>query len=132
MDLAQLVQDVLDGNESGLMALAALREEKKYIENCINQIEEIAQEEAAQYAEKAFIFKDLMIEKRAGARVFSFKLIPEWTAAKESLKSVEDKYKAAYKNYEAGNLTADKNGEELALPEVTYRKDSIIIKRIEL
>lgn len=132
MNIQQLVQDVLDGQESGLIALAVLKEEKKIIEDCIKQVEPTAMEEAEKYTEKSFQFKDLMIEKRNGGKQFNYKNIPEWNTAKAELTSVEEKAKAAYLNHEKGNLTADQNGEVVILPEVTHRKDSLIIKRVQL
>lgn len=131
MDLQQLVQDVLDGNESGLVALAVLKEEQQIIKDCIAQIESVAAEEAAQYTEKTFQFKDLMVEKRAGGRMYNFKNIPEWNKAKAEVKAIEERAKAAFSSYEKGLLTADQDGVEIELPAVTYKKDSLIIKRIK-
>lgn len=131
MDIAQLVQDVLDGNESGLTALAVLREEKKLIDNCIKQVEEIALEEAGRYTEKTFQHQDLFIEKRSGGRVYDFKHIEEWNVYKENLKNCEERYKQAYLASEKGLNIATNDGELLDLPKVIYRKDSLIIKRAQ-
>jgi hypothetical protein len=131
MDLTQLVQDVLDGNESGLIALAALNEQAAIIKNCIDQVKPVALDEAAQYAEKTFNFKDLQIEKRAGGRMYSFKHLEAWNLAKAEVKAIEDRAKVALKASESGLNTADDNGEIPELPIVTYRADSLIIKRLE-
>ena len=133
MDLMQLVQDVHDGNESGLVALAVLKEQKAIVEKCIKEVEGAAHDEAAAYTEKTFTFKDLQVEKRAGGKQFDFKAIPEWIDAKAALTAVENKAKAVYNSYENGVGSVDtETGEIPMMPKVTYRKDSLIIKRIEL
>ena len=68
-------------------------------------------------------------EVRSGGRTFNFKGIREWRIASDYLKEIEDKYKSAFINKEKGLLPVDENGELLELPEVNYRKDSIIIKQ---
>ena len=133
MDLSQLVQDVIDGNESGLVALAVLKEEKALIDKYIKEVEPTALEEAESYGEKKFTHKDLEVERREGRRMFNFKVIPEWNSAKADLTAIEEKAKIAYSNYEKGAVMADKgSGEVIALPEVTYSKESLIIKRVEV
>lgn len=69
MDAAQLVQDVLDGKESALLALAILRDEKKMVDHCIKQIEDEAMNEADRYDEKDFQFRGYQFTKRPGGVV---------------------------------------------------------------
>jgi len=130
MDLSELVQNVIDGEESGLVALAVLKEEKALIENYIKEVEPTAIEEAESYGEKKFTHKDLQIEMRSGGRMYNFKGIKDWQFAKAELTAIEERSKLAYQTHEKGNMTASHDGEVIDLPEVTHRKDSIIIKRI--
>ncbi len=130
MDLKELVQNVLDGEESGLVALAVLKEQLNIIKECITQVEPTAFDEAESYGEKKFKHKDLMIERRNGKKNFNFKGITEWQQADATKKAVEAKAKAAYSNYENNVESVTPDGEIVQLPIVTYSKDSLIIKRI--
>ncbi len=129
MDIKQLVQDVLDGNESGLVALAILREEAKIIAECIKKVEPTAIYEADTYTEKSFQYRGYSFEKRSGGESYSYKHIPKWVEAKDKLTDIEAQSKAAYKNKKIGMMSATTDGEEIILPEVTQRKDSIVIKK---
>ena len=131
MNIRELVQNVLDGEESGLVALAILKEELKSVQECIKEVEQIAMDEADSYGEKKFTHKDLMVERRNGKRNFNFKSIPEWQKAESLKKSIEEKAKSAYANYENNITSVTNDGEIIQLPEVTYSKDVLIIKRID-
>ena len=131
MNYAQLVQDVLDGNESGLKALAILKELDKDVKEMIKQVEPVAIEEAAKYAEKSFEFQEWKFEKRNGAKRYDFKHIHKWNEAKQKVTEIETEAKQAYAAYENNILTATQEGEEIELPKVTYSKDSIVIKERE-
>lgn len=129
MDIHQLVQDVIDGNESPLLALAILRQELKEVQKCIKQIEDEAMEEAMKYEEKSFSFRGYEFEKRSGGRTFSYKHIPEWIKLNNAQKEFEEMSKQAFLSQEKGIAVAQAGtGEEIPLPEVTNRKDSIAIK----
>lgn len=123
------VDDVVIGMLEALPILAELKQEKARIEELIKTVEPIAQYEAEQYQEKTFILKGWMFEKRSGGSQFNFSNIPSWNEKKAELSDIELKAKAAYSSYSRGLMTADENGEEVMLPEVTSRKDSIIIKK---
>lgn len=43
-------------------------------------------------------------------------------------KALEEKYKQAFISKEKGLLPVDENGELLELPEINYRKSSLIVK----
>lgn len=45
MNTAQLVQDVIDGKESAVKALAILTKEKLFLNRCISKVSEIATKE---------------------------------------------------------------------------------------
>lgn len=128
-DFEKQVDDVVLGLIDALPIYAELKEEKKRIDELLATIEPIAQEEAEQYIDKKFEFKGWVFEKRSGGSQFNFSNIPAWSEKKKELADIELKAKAAYSSYSHGLMTADENGEEVMLPEVTNRKDSIIIKK---
>ncbi len=130
MDMHQLVQDVLNGDESALIAFAILKEEKIQVENCIKKIEDEAREEAAKFGEKTFQHKNYSFEIRNGGKMFNFKGIKSWQIAKGELTAIEEKAKISYAASEKNVLTATEDGEEIELPIVTFRKDSLIVKSI--
>jgi len=129
MDYKQLVQDVLDGNESGLKALAILKSLDKDVKEMIKQVEPTAQDEAAQYTEKTFEFEGYSFEKRNGGKRYDFKQMPSWVEAKEELTEVETMAKQAFASRQNNIMVATEDGEEIVLPKVTYTKDSIVIKK---
>jgi hypothetical protein len=64
--LSTLVQEVLDGNADSLMAFAILKEHKKFVDKCIEEIEDSVFAEADLYTEKTiekngFTFTTFMI-----------------------------------------------------------------------
>ena len=128
INVGQLVQDVLDGNENPLKAYAVLKELSKQVSDGISQIEDGALEEAAKYGEKTFEALNYKFEVREGARRYNFKNIPEWVSASEKLKEMESTYKQAANAYEKGKTVIDDNGEVVPVPEVTFSKSSIVVK----
>lgn len=128
-DFEKKVDDVVLGLIDALPIYAELKEEKKRIDGLLTTIESIAQEEAEQYQEKKFEFKGWIFEKRSGGSQYNFSNIPAWSEKKTELANIEAKAKAAYSSYTRGLMTADENGEEVTLPQVTNRKDSIIITK---
>lgn len=127
-DYAQLVQDVLDGNESALKAYGVLKQTENLIKDCLDQVKDLALEEAAKHPEKTFKDHDFIFERRNGAARYSFTHIAEWKQAKEDLKAIETKAKQAYSAYKNGLNTVTDDGELQELPKVTYSTDSLIVK----
>jgi len=130
IQMSELVDNVENGIESPFIGLSKLRELKKTIEDCIKQIEPIAIDEATKY-DKSFEIDGLKIEQRNGAKIFSFKKCESWVIYDKARKECEERLKLAYKSFENGLTSVTEDGEVLELPEVTYRKDSIIIKKIK-
>jgi len=126
--IKQLVEDVINGEESGLKAFALIKEQLKEVTDCLKAVEGYAMEEAEKY-EKTFSLEGFQFEKRAGGRQFNFKTSESWTKKKAELSAVEERLKAAFNAYQNKLNTADENGELIELPEVTFRKDSLIVKR---
>lgn len=131
MDSSQLVQDVIDGVESPLKGLALLKEQKAYLEKCIAEIEPIALEEASKYDSNTFEDKGFRFERRTGGAMYSYKHIPEWVQAKEALKEIEQRSKQAWSSKSNGLIPVTEDGEEIMLPVVSYRKDSISAKPVK-
>lgn len=131
MDFDKELQSVKDGETSALLLMAELRDEEKRIGSLIGEVEDLAHKEAATFEQKSFKFKGYKFEIRQGARRYSFKHIPAWVEATNKVKDVEELAKLAHANYEKKVSTADENGEELYLPEVSYSKNSLVIKRDE-
>lgn len=126
-------QRVEDGDLPILEAVLAFRGQKKECEAYIEAVKAFEQEHEEQILTQieynAGSYKGAKFEVRSGGRTFNFKGIKEWQIASENLKEIEDKYKQAFISKEKGLLPVDDNGELLELPEVSYRKDSIIIKQ---
>ncbi|HLV51088.1 MAG TPA: hypothetical protein VKY44_03940 [Flavobacterium sp.] len=125
-------QRVDDGEMTYLDAVIAMREEKEFYESQLdiikgweeNSKDEIEQE-AAQYQNE---YKGVKFEFRSGGKTFNFKGIKEIDEAKNNLKELESKYQAAWENKQKGLMSVTEDGEELQLPEVSYRKSSMIVK----
>lgn len=130
MNAEQLVQDVIDGVESPLVAYAVLKSEIERLNKCLKEIQEYAVEVAEQYGGK-FEYNGYKFELRKGGAMYDFSNIPEWNEHKSKLKEIEEKAKAAFKNQNKGLLTADENGEVVPLPVVKYRRDSLIAKPLK-
>ncbi|MCB0745269.1 MAG: hypothetical protein KDC67_15275 [Ignavibacteriae bacterium] len=128
-DFKQAVQEVIDGNADPLEVYAALNLELKELETCKKQIEDYAKEEAEKHGSK-FEHKGYKFEVRQGGRSYSFKNIKAWSDKQKEIKEIEERYKSAFSSYEKGLMTADENGEEMELPEVSYRSNSLIIKKL--
>ena len=125
-------QKVEDGEMPILEAVLAFRGQKKECEAYIEAVKSFEQEHEEQILSQISYnegcYRGARFEVRNGGRTFNYKGIKEWQIASENLKEIEEKYKQAFISKEKGLLPVDENGELLDLPEVNYRKDSIIIK----
>lgn len=129
IDYTQMVQDVLEGNESGLKAYAILSVLKKDIDKAISEIKDLALIESEKYGAKSFEDFGFKFERRNGAARYSFKNITEWCEVKSELNDIEKKAKQAYSSYKNGlSSFNNEDGSEIELPEVTYSTDSLIVK----
>lgn len=129
IDYKELTQNAIDGIENPFIALSQLKKLKSDIDEAIKNVEPIAIQEAEK-EDKNFEYKGLKIELRQGRKVWNFKKLDEWSTYNKELKDCEERYKAAYSNFEKGLISANKDGEVLELPEVTYTKSSLIIKNL--
>lgn len=131
IDIAQLIQDVLNGNENPLKAYAILKELSTEIANAINEIEDYAHEEASKFGERSFETMDWKFEIREGSRRMSFKNIDQWNELTKQIKEKEALYKQATLAYEKGKTIVDENGEVVPVGEVSFTKPSLIVKRVK-
>jgi len=67
--------------------------------------------------------------KQNGSTRYSYKNIKSWNEKNKELKAIEEKSKMAYIAFSKGLLTADEFGEEIELPEISYTKDCLIVKK---
>lgn len=128
-DYTEAVQQVLDGLADPIEVFANIKQDLDLLNKCKEQIEEYAMKEAEKFG-KNFEYKGFKIELRDGGRNYSFKNIKEWVDKTKEVKEIEEKAKAAYSSYEKGLQTANADGEIMELPEVTFRKASIIVKKL--
>ena len=129
LNVAQLVQDVYEGQEDALKAFAIIKEFKAKVDECVEAIQEAAEEEAAKHG-KNFTHKDWKFELRSGKRTFSFKHIPAWQAKKAELKAIEEQAKSAYNSFQNNLTSVTDDGEVVPRATVSVSKDSLIVKRV--
>jgi len=130
MNTSQLIQDVMDGTENPLRALALLKSEAESVKLAIIQIEDYAFQEAMKYGEKTFQDMGYRFTLTDGRRTYDFKHIQEWRQADSIKRDIEAKYKAALDNIDKGLMAISSEGEELDLPKVSYSKSSISVRQL--
>lgn len=131
MDYAQLVQDVLDGEESALKAYAVLKAEEANIKRYMDKIKEEAISEASKWSENTFNHNGFRFTKVKGKARYSFKHIPEWAELDKKRKALEDRCKKAYQSYQQGVTSVSEDGEIIDMPEVTYSADGISVNAMK-
>jgi len=129
-DYKNAVQEVIDGNINPLEVYAKLKKEIKELTECLSLISDYAVEEALKMDSKTFELKGYKFEVRNGSARYSFKNIPEWSEKQKELKEIESIAKIAYSSYQKGVTTLSQDAEIVALPEVTYSKDVVVVKEL--
>jgi hypothetical protein len=124
INISQIVQDVIDGNENPLVAFAVLKTHAKELATAIKEIEDVAMTEASHYGEKKFTDHGHTFELRDGSRRHSFKHLDHWVEKNAELKAIETLAKQAAT---ANATMVDDNGEIIKPAQVTYTKPSIIV-----
>jgi hypothetical protein len=134
-ELFNTIRRAEEGEITMLDALISLEGERKQLEISLeivksfknDHINEIS-DEAGDYKEG---YKGYIIEVRNGRKVYKYDSIPEWQRADAIKTEVEGRYKAMLdakiKGVAYANISED--GEELPLPEISYSKSSIILKK---
>jgi len=82
----------------------------------------------SQYEDKTFSKGEHQFTKMSGRSLWNFKKLKDWSESKAKLKSIEEGYKSAFRNYQQGLTIITSDGEVLELPEVTYTRDTLSIK----
>lgn len=127
-DLAQFTQEVENGDRDALTAYANIKKLESEIIAVKKQIEPLALDEAVAFGEKSFETHGIKFEVRNGATRYSYKGIPEWVEKQKELKAIEDKSKHAFISVQKGLLTVTDDIKEIPMPEVSYSKNSLIVK----
>jgi len=126
--LKQLIQDIDNEVQNPYEALFQLKDFQKSLKETVDIVEGLAFG-MCEYEDKTFVNGDYKIEKRNGRKVWNFKKVEEWINVDLKKKSIEDKLKAAYSANEKGLNMGDENGEVIPLPQVTFTKDTLLIKK---
>ena len=129
MDLTKIVEDVINGVESPYKALYDLKQQLATLKSAI-EVVEVEAFNQAEYEDKTFEKDGFKIEKRNGSKRWNFKGCKTYQIAKDNLSEIEDELKANYKLWEMGKSSVDEFGEIGDVPQVTYNKDSMIIKKL--
>jgi hypothetical protein len=123
---AQLVQDVLDGNQDPLEAFGLLKRLQDNIDRCIAEIKPDALSEAEKDKNKTYpLFKT---EFRNGKRTWDFDTVPLIVDMENKLKAIKAVYKSAYEQSQKGMQTVDQDGVLLDLPTCKHGEDTISVK----
>lgn len=130
MNIGQLVQDVMDGEESPFKALYELKQQLTTLKSAIDVVE-IEAFNQSEYEDKSFVKDGYKVEKRNGAKRWNFKACKDYQIAKDNLSQIEDELKTNYKLWESGKSSVDEYGEIGDVPLVTFNKDSMIIKKVK-
>ena len=123
----EIVNQVKEGNQDALIAYAELKAAEKSLKAALAELEPLALEEAAKYG-KTFELYGHKFEQRNGAIRYTFSHLPQWQAADNAKKLIEQQSKQALKAMETGNTIIDADGCIVEPPKVSYSKDSLIVK----
>ena len=125
-DIYELRDSVLSAEANALSAYIALKEFEKDLALIVKQVQPLALEEAKSYDETSFDAFGAKVTVKKGAGRWSFKHIPQWEKAKETLKNVEEKAKSAYNNKGFGMIVSD-DGEVIEPAEYTQGEEQISV-----
>jgi len=123
-----LVHSVENGEANSLEVFAVIKKIEKMFKEAKDKLDPYAIEDAEKQGKSSFVAYGQAFEIRNGGRTFDFKGIKEYEDAKKKLKDVEEKYKQAYLSKEKGLMVASGDAEEMQLPTVTFKKNSLIVK----
>ena len=132
--LILITRKVKNGELSVLNGLIQMKKQQDELDKSIEIIKafkddnfETIDAEAKEYQGEYGGFK---IGTRSGGKTFDYKGVSEWAETEAKKKAIEQKYKLMWEAKQKGlpYANVDKDGVELTLPEVSYRKSSITIK----
>ena len=128
------IEKVESGHTHPLDALIKLRGDKYLLKQSLELIDafeadnlELLSSEVDAYGGQ---YNGYDIQVRSGGKTFSFRHIPEWQEVEAKKKEVEAKYKSYFDASQKGMMAVSEDGEEILIPEVSYRKASVILKKL--
>lgn len=131
-ELMNTVHRANEGEITMLDALIYLEGERKHLENSLAIVKSFKDEQFENIANEAENHKDgykgYSITVKNGGKVFKYDHIKEWKEAEAHRKAIEEKHKQAFISKAKGLLIASEDGEEIEIPEIKYRKSSVILK----
>ena len=130
MNIEELKEEIQSGNISSIIGLAKLKDIAKEVKQAIEGVELEAKEEASKY-ESTFQLDGYKIEQRSGGKMFDFKHLEDWQTYNKALKDCEERYKIAFSAYSKGITSINEDGEVQEMPNVTYKKDSLVFKKLK-
>jgi hypothetical protein len=117
------------GEHDPLDCLITLREIQEELTKCLDEVKELATEEVSRSGGKLDKY-GYNFQLQKGRSNFSFKNISEWVSKNTEVKNLEEKYKLAYRLYSQGSAPVDlETGEVIPIPEVTYSKDTLVLRK---
>jgi len=127
-----LVEKYQAGDVSVLETLTRLEDLRGDLEKTLEIIKEFKdteQDKIADAAKEQPEYRGYKIEVRSGGMMYNFKSIPEWVDLDVRIKDLEMMCKSAFAAAQKGIQTADEDGCEIPLPEVSYRKSNVILQK---
>ena len=115
--LSNGVQSVLEGDSSGLQLYCDLSALEKYVKECKDAINDVAQTEARSYGSKEFAYHGFKVAVRSSAGRWDYKGISAWNTANAEVKKIEELAKATFSMKQKGLTVVD--GDEI-LEGATY------------
>ena len=127
--IEQIILDASNGDISLLDATIELNKLKKELESNLKLIKEFTDENLENIVSEASVYNyeynGFEIKKRAGGIMYDFSVVPE-------IKEKKDFYKSMAEIKLKGGMPVTADGEVIeTLPEIKYRKSSLIIKPIK-
>ena len=134
--IEQIILDASNGDMSLLDATIELNKIKKELEGNLKLIKEFTDENIEKIVSEASVYNyeynGFEIKKRAGGIMYDFSVVPEIKDYEKELKAKKDFYKSMAEIKLKGGMPVTADGELIeTLPEIKYRKSSLIIKPIK-
>lgn len=122
----KIADDVVIGEIDPITAAREFNQIKKAISSAQECIYEDLKNEVGKFSSTELTEQKIQVRK--GGLAWDFKGIKSWSEKKSELLQIEEKAKLAYKSAVSNSVTIEDTGEVVELPDVTYKKDSIIFK----
>ena len=134
--IENLILEVGNGDKTLLDATLELYKIKKQLEDELKLIKQFTDENLERIEDEANMYHNeyngFEIKKRAGGKMLNYSNIPEISELNDKLKEKQDFYKSMLEIKLKGGMPVTADGEVIeTLPEVKYRKSSLIIKKIK-